>query len=753
MPLPKPHKGESQSDFVGRCMHEAYGDNAPPDRTQDQAVAMCMQAWRDGNKSIVKQCSPPEDGESFEDFMDRCTDEMDEDACQMMWDNRAAKNIKHKTHTTDKIVELEFVLSDESVDRMDDIIMADGWEIENFKKNPIALFNHNPNFIVGKWDNLRVEGKQLRGHLGLAPAGTSPRIDELRKLIEAGILKATSVGFRPLDAEPIDKNNPFSGHRFKKQELVETSLVAVPANANCLAVAKSLNISPQTIDLVFAKHGNRGAIMRRGFTGEHANATRNGKGSAMSGLAQRIINLETQIVAKRDLLEEQIEKLNDETPNDADLEAADATRNEIVKLEKTRTALVESEKVLKKNLSGDNDDGQSRALTVIPQTRGREHVTRDVKSPAIILNRKKELDMIDYLVRGAVVTYLAKAENRAPHEVRQRIYPDDEPTQVMVDIVTRAASAPAMTTVTGWAAELVHTQWADLMPLLLPKSILNRLAPRGLALDFGAFGKIIIPTRSRTPSLAGSFVGEGLAIPVRQGAFTSQTLTPKKMAVISTWTREMGDHSIPAIEGLIREAIRDDTTVAIDSVLIDSNAATTIRPAGLLNGVSVTSATAGGGIAALVGDLVGLISAISTATYGNVRNLVWLANQTDMLRASLLSATNTGIFPFREEIRNGTLATIPIIDSATVTAKTLILIDAADFVVVGGDAPRMEMSDQATLHMEDTSPADLVASPSTVAAPQRSLFQTDSLALRMVLPLNWTQRRAGTVAYTTSVTW
>jgi hypothetical protein len=187
--------------------------------------------------------------------------------------------------------------------------------------------------------------------------------------------------------------------------------------------------------------------------------------------------------------------------------------------------------------------------------------------------------------------------------------------------------------------------------------------------------------------------------------------------------------------------------------LIDANPATVIRPAGLLNGVAAIPATSGGGIPALVGDLVGVIGAISTATYGNVRSPVWLVNQTDMLRAGLLSAANTGIFPFRDEIKAGTLATIPYIDSANVPSKTMILVDAADFVVVGGDAPRMEMSDQATLHMEDTTPLELVASPSTVAAPQRSLFQTDSLALRMVLPLNWLQRRAGTVAWVQNVTW
>ena len=119
----------------------------------------------------------------------------------------------------------------------------------------------------------------------------------------------------------------------------------------------------------------------------------------------------------------------------------------------------------------------------------------------------------------------------------------------------------------------------------------------------------------------------------------------------------------------------------------------------------------------------------------------------------VLQAANTGIFPFRDEIARGTLNNIPIVDSATVSTKTLILVDAADFVVVGGEAPRMEMSDQATLHMEDTAPLDLVDGAGTTAAPQRSLFQTDSLALRMIMPLNWVQRRAGTVAWTQSVTW
>jgi len=37
MPIPKPHKGEDQSAFMERCMHEA---SKSPDRTNEQNVAI-----------------------------------------------------------------------------------------------------------------------------------------------------------------------------------------------------------------------------------------------------------------------------------------------------------------------------------------------------------------------------------------------------------------------------------------------------------------------------------------------------------------------------------------------------------------------------------------------------------------------------------------------------------------------------------------------------------------------------------------
>jgi HK97 family phage prohead protease len=215
-----------------------------------------------------KARSVPQPGEDENEFIDRCVQQMMDDgeaqdtddayaACQGIWEQHSVKAGKgkvvvHKIHS-EQPRGFEYVLSDETPDRYGDILMVSGWDITNFKKNPIALFGHRSDFPIGLWGNLRVENKQLRGNLQLAPKGTSPRIDELRKLVEAGILKAVSVGFVPINSKPRGKD--VNGTIYTKHELIETSLVSIPANPNALQVVKQLNISPDVQRLVFDKRG------------------------------------------------------------------------------------------------------------------------------------------------------------------------------------------------------------------------------------------------------------------------------------------------------------------------------------------------------------------------------------------------------------------------------------------------------------------------------------------------------------------
>ena len=108
--------------------------------------------------------------------------------------------------------------------------------------------------MVGSWANVQVKDGRLVGRFVPAEAGTSELADSVRKLVDQNILRATSVGFEPIESEPIDKDKPYAGQRFIKSTLLECSIVSVPANANAVAIARSLRISDRTISLAFGEH-------------------------------------------------------------------------------------------------------------------------------------------------------------------------------------------------------------------------------------------------------------------------------------------------------------------------------------------------------------------------------------------------------------------------------------------------------------------------------------------------------------------
>ena len=115
----------------------------------------------------------------------------------------------------------------------------------------------------------------------------------------------------------------------------------------------------------------------------------------------------------------------------------------------------------------------------------------------------KKMEPLEFLVRAGTVRALARSMGISIDDARRKIYGDDEATKAICDLTLKAASAPAMTTVVGWAAELVQQIVADLMPALLPSSVYPSLSAMGLKLTFGRNGRIIIPTRSLTPDRRG----------------------------------------------------------------------------------------------------------------------------------------------------------------------------------------------------------------------------------------------------------
>ena len=160
----------------------------------------------------------------------------------------------------------EFIMSDGTVDRVGDVIEPSGWELATFRQNPIALYGHDRNGLpIGMWQSIRVEGGKLLGRLKLAEQGTSAFIDAVRALVKQRILRAVSVGFKPLETAPLASSKS-GGTRFIRQELLECSLVAVPANANALAVLRGF--TPEVRSMVFdnqapmAKRNKTPALIR-----------------------------------------------------------------------------------------------------------------------------------------------------------------------------------------------------------------------------------------------------------------------------------------------------------------------------------------------------------------------------------------------------------------------------------------------------------------------------------------------------------
>jgi HK97 family phage prohead protease len=130
---------------------------------------------------------------------------------------------------------LEFVGSVESTkDRDGEVIKASGWELENYKKNPIVLWAHDYSAPpVGKATSVKVSKGQLVFTVKFADAETYPFADTIYKLCKGGFLNATSVGFIPKEWETGKKENDPS-RTYLKQELLELSIVPVPSNPDAL---------------------------------------------------------------------------------------------------------------------------------------------------------------------------------------------------------------------------------------------------------------------------------------------------------------------------------------------------------------------------------------------------------------------------------------------------------------------------------------------------------------------------------------
>src|SRR4051812_4390432 len=120
--------------------------------------------------------------------------------------------------------------------------------------------------------------------------------------------------------------------------------------------------------------------------------------------------------------------------------------------------------------------------------------------------------------RLAACIVLASEKSATALDIARASFPDDQ-------VLLKAATAPAMTGVGGWAAELIAPLVLDVATSLLPASALTQLrALSPLDYEFDQGGIPRVP--SHAPQASGGFVAEGASIPFAEMVITAATLNP-----------------------------------------------------------------------------------------------------------------------------------------------------------------------------------------------------------------------------------
>ena len=333
----------------------------------------------------------------------------------------------------------------------------------------------------------------------------------------------------------------------------------------------------------------------------------------------------------------------------------------------------------------------------------------------------------DYLFRAAAAHIFAHTTKSTATRAADALFGRDVVTN---EIIRRAASTQATVASPGWAGALAQQAIEDAIMEIATLSAAAGLIQRGMKVDFAGRASIRVPGRIMDSTDAGAWIGEGAPIPVRNLRITSgPTLTPHKLLVIVGFTKEMTEQS--AIEAIARALISEATALALDKTMFGNQADDGITPAGILNGVTPITPTAGGGVAAFNGDIKALVAALTAANAGAAPLLIMNPVQAVSLRAVASPLFN-----------------IPILEGTAIPVGTVIMVEPSSFVSAFDATPEFDVRDQLAIHMDDTAPAN----PIMGGQPVKSLWQVDSVALRMRLRAAFAMR-APHVAVVNGATW
>lgn len=331
------------------------------------------------------------------------------------------------------------------------------------------------------------------------------------------------------------------------------------------------------------------------------------------------------------------------------------------------------------------------------------------------------------LVRALTAIALADL-NRSPGEILKAAWPND----AEADLILRAAVPPMS------SSSYPAYQTTTVLPSLAPQSAALRLFSASMTLDMDGVSLVKVPHPATVP--VPIFIAEGAPAPVSQISFVATDVGPvRKILILAAVTAELERATPDTASAIIGRVLANAVTKSLDAIAFGTAAADSAKPAGLLFNVTPLTASTGTGLVAAAAD-IGAMAAAMAAVGVDPEGMIIVAAPKQATALRLLSGPNFDNPIFGTTgLANGTVAAF-----------------AQGAVAAAFDgAPSIERSKQPALHFEDTTPLAIgtPGSPNTIAAPTRSLWQTDAIGIRVRADATWAVVAPGGAQVVTGTNW
>lgn len=444
-------------------------------------------------------------------------------------------------------------------------------------------------------------------------------------------------------------------------------------------------------------------------------------------LADQIADLENTRAAKAARMQKVTEKSIDDgrTMDAAEAEEFDELETEIKQIDDDLVRLRKMEKMM--------------AISAQPVTEQRHVVDKSLpgKGPMII-NRKSDPDDKfegQSFTRIVIAKCLGQMQQRSPIAIAEERWGKSHRNLVEVikgDVAGHGSGSGEA------GAELVSkdTYLGDFISFLYGMTVYNKLPLREVPAN--------VLIKGQDGANTGYWVGESKGIPVSVADFNNVTLTPLKVAALAVISKELIRDSSPSAEMLIRDSLAEACAQRIDTTFISNAAAVAgTTPAGILNNIPATLSAGTDGDAVLndIKEMIyRFIVAKNSGGLWHVMNPS-LANSLALMR----NALDQREFPTITE-EGGTLEGRRVVTGDNVNANHFITIKPSDIYRIGMDSLEISTSEHASIEME-SEPAGATDAPTAPTGKVVGMFQTESMAIKAVMPINFARRRDSAVAW------